>query len=62
GIMGFDDAYLSEVIGLTTMYQLLDAKLRIVMVHLLRMIHEKKNAEPEEVLITPRLVVRTSLK
>ena len=62
GIMGFDDAYLSEVIGLTTMYQLLDAKLRIVMEHLLRMINEKKPAQPEEVLITPRLIVRTSLK
>lgn len=62
GIMGFDDAYLSEVIGLTTMYQLLDAKLRIVMEHLLRMIHDKETAQPEEVLVTPRLVVRTSLK
>lgn len=62
GLIGFDDAYLSGVVGLTTMYQLLEENVRLVLEHLLDMIEQKTVFEAKEVLLTPRLVVRRSLR
>ncbi|MCF7942692.1 MAG: LacI family transcriptional regulator [Spirochaetia bacterium] len=62
GLIGFDDAYLSEVLGLTSMYQLLQENARLVIENLLWMITHKTVSPPKEILLTPRLVVRNSLR
>ncbi len=62
GIIGFDDAYLSEVIGLTTMYQLLEENVNLVIENLMAMIEQDTVFEAKEVQLTPRLVVRNSLR
>ncbi len=62
GLMGFDDAYLSEVLGLTTMYQLLEEKVKQVVENLLVMIEHKSVSPAKEILLTPRLVIRDSLR
>ncbi len=62
GIIGFDDAYLSEVLELTTMYQLLEENVRLVIEHLLAMIEDGTVFDAKEVLLTPKLVVRKSLR
>ena len=62
GIIGFDDAYLSKVLGLTSMYQLLDENARLVIENLLWMIENKTVSPAKEILLTPKLVVRKSLR
>lgn len=62
GIMGFDDAYMSEVLGLTSMYQLLDENARLVIENLLWMIENNTVSPAKEVLLTPKLIIRDSLK
>ena len=62
GLMGFDDAYMTEVLGLTSMYQLLKENARLVIENLIWMIENNTVAEAKEVLLTPKLVVRNSLR
>ena len=61
GIIGFDDAYLSQVLELTSMYQLLDENARLVIENLLWMIENKTVSPAKEILLTPKLIVRKSL-
>ena len=62
GLMGFDDAYMTEFLGLSTMYQLLNENADLVIENLLRMIASGNISPPREILLTPRLVVRDSLR
>lgn len=62
GLMGFDDAYLTEVLGLTSMYQLLDENADLVIENLLWMIEHNTVSPAKEVLLTPKLIVRNSLR
>ena len=62
GIMGFDDAYMSEVLGLSSMYQLLDENADLVIENLLDMIAGQSVSSAKEILLTPKLVVRRSLR
>lgn len=62
GLMGFDDAYMSEVLGLSTMYQLLDENADLVIENLLDMIANQTVAPAKEILLTPKLAVRRSLR
>ena len=62
GIIGFDDAFLSEVIGLTSMYQLLEEIAHQVIENLLWMIENNTVAPAKEILLTPKLVIRNSLR
>ena len=62
GLMGFDDAYMTEVLGLSSMYQLLDENARLVIENLIWMIENNKVIEAKEVLLTPKLIVRNSLR
>ncbi|MDC7222075.1 MAG: LacI family DNA-binding transcriptional regulator [Spirochaetales bacterium] len=62
GLIGFDDAYPSELLGLTSMYQLLDENAHLVMESLMDMIKNKTVHPAKEVLLTPKLIRRDSLK
>lgn len=62
GLIGFDDAPLSKVFGLTSMCELIEETAQLVMENLFTMINEEKFLPPREILLTPKLMVRDSLK
>lgn len=62
GLIGFDDAPLSKVIGLTSMYELIEETASLIMENLLTMIERKEFLPPKEILLTPKLIIRDSLK
>ena len=62
GLIGFDDADMTEFLGLTTMYQLLDENADLVIENLLWMIENDTVSPAKEILLTPKLVVRDSLR
>jgi len=63
GIMGFDNLPIAELMGITTMSQFVDSKIPFAVTYLLDRI---KSSTPmpmnDEISITPKLVIRTSLK
>lgn len=62
GLIGFDDSIPSAALGLTTMYELIEETAELVMDNLLEMINQKKFLPPREILLTPKLIIRDSLK
>ena len=62
GIIGFDDSIPSAALGLTTMYELIEETAELVMDNLLMMIQQKKLLPPREILLTPKLIIRDSIK
>jgi LacI family transcriptional regulator len=66
GIMGFDNTAVAEVLDLTTMDQSIELKCQIVVSYLLgRLGYIDRNTYSDvrnEMSITPKLIIRTSLK
>ncbi len=62
GLVGFDDSYMSEILGLSSMYQLLDENADLVIENLLWMITNQTVSPAKEILLTPKLAVRDSLR
>jgi LacI family transcriptional regulator len=63
GIIGFDDLEFSSVLGLTTMKQYIQNKVRIAVAYLLdRLSGNLETPSNEEISITPKLVIRNSTK
>jgi LacI family transcriptional regulator len=63
GIVGFDDLEFSSVLGLTTMKQYIQNKVRIAVAYLLdRLSGDLETPSNEEISITPKLVIRNSTK
>jgi LacI family transcriptional regulator len=63
GVMGFDDLSIAETLGLTTMRQFFAEKARMAVDYLLRRIHgEIPEDMPEELQMTPRLIVRDTTR
>lgn len=58
-IMGFDDLSVAGAVGLTTMRQFFERKAQMAVDYLIKRIEgEIRTEHPEELMITPRLVVR----
>lgn len=63
GIMGFDDLSIAETIGLTTMRQYVERKSELALEYLLGRLSGKiLGTQNDEISITPRLVVRSSVR
>jgi LacI family transcriptional regulator len=63
GIVGFDDLEFSSVLGLTTMKQYIQNKVKIAVSYLLdRLSGNIETPSNEEISITPKLVIRSSTK
>lgn len=63
GIVGFDDLEFSSVLGLTTMKQYIQNKVKIAVAYLLdRLTGNIESPANEEMSITPKLVIRNSTK
>lgn len=62
GIMGFDNAALSETFGLTTMSEMIEDTAHLVLENLLGMIENKTIYAPKEINLTPQLIIRDSLR
>jgi LacI family transcriptional regulator len=63
GIVGFDDLEFSSVLGLTTMKQYIQNKVKIAISYLLdRVAGTIETPSNEEISITPKLVIRNSIK
>lgn len=57
GLLGFDDTYLSKVLGLTTIYQLLAKNARPVMKILFGVIENETGTSAMKILLTSKLIV-----
>ena len=63
GIMGFDDLSIAETLGITTMKQFVIKKSEMAVDYLLKRLSGKiEDIQNDEISITPKLVIRSSLR
>lgn len=64
GVIGFDNLFIAQLMGITTMDQYIDKKIEMVVNNLFARLGELSKAvsSKEEVSITPKVVIRTSLR
>ena len=63
GVMGFDDLSIAEPLGLTTMRQFFSTKAQMILEYLIgRISGEIREERPEEIQVSPRLVVRDTTR
>lgn len=63
GVMGFDDLAIAEAVGLTTLHQFFSTKAEMIVRYLLdRLSGAVRTDKPEELQVSPRLVVRETTR
>jgi LacI family transcriptional regulator len=62
GIVGFDDLEMASVLGLTTMKQFIQVKVKMAVSYLLDRLSGKETLTTEEICISPKLLIRGSTR